>query len=159
MGKKDMSVNRWLSDKERFADLFNGSLFEGRQFIDPQKLTRLPIEQKRIINTIEGKKIPVEYFRDIIMFSEQDKKLCILACETQNKEHYAMVIRGMLYDSLSYMEQVQNIAKENREKPEFGRVFIWNKERGYIGADNNHSIILRRRVERKQRLIWTAGIG
>ena len=46
MGKKDISVNRWLSDKERFADLFNGSLFEGRQFIDPQKLTRLPIEQK-----------------------------------------------------------------------------------------------------------------
>ena len=119
MGKKDISVNRWLSDKERFADLFNGSLFEGRQFIDPQKLTRLPIEQKSIINTIEGKKIPVEYFRDIIMFSEQDKKLCILACETQNKEHYAMVIRGMLYDSLSYMEQVQNIAKENRENKKY----------------------------------------
>lgn len=33
MGKNDVSVKGWLMDRKRYADLFNGILFEGRQVI------------------------------------------------------------------------------------------------------------------------------
>ena len=29
MGEANTAVNQWLSDNKRFADLFNGTLFEG----------------------------------------------------------------------------------------------------------------------------------
>ena len=31
MGKADAAVRNWLSDKRRFADLFNGVIFSGRE--------------------------------------------------------------------------------------------------------------------------------
>lgn len=31
MGKKNVVVNNYLADKERFADLFNVVIFEGKQ--------------------------------------------------------------------------------------------------------------------------------
>ena len=34
-------------------------------------------------------------------------KLVVLACESQNKIHYAMPVRNMLYDSLAYTDQIQ----------------------------------------------------
>ena len=37
MGKADISVNNWLEEKERFADLFNGVIFEGKQVIQPNE--------------------------------------------------------------------------------------------------------------------------
>ena len=33
MGKADIAVKNWLSDNERFADLFNCMIFGGRQDI------------------------------------------------------------------------------------------------------------------------------
>ena len=33
MGKTNVAVNRWLADNERFADLFNGFMFHGKQII------------------------------------------------------------------------------------------------------------------------------
>ena len=34
----------------------------------------------------------------------RDATLAVLACETQKKVHYAMPVRTMFYDSLSYMD-------------------------------------------------------
>ena len=33
MGKADVNVNIWLSEKKRFANLFNGVIYGGRQVI------------------------------------------------------------------------------------------------------------------------------
>ncbi|MBM6752670.1 transposase, partial [Mediterraneibacter glycyrrhizinilyticus] len=38
MGKADIAVKNWLSDKERFADLFNGTVFGGKQVVLPENL-------------------------------------------------------------------------------------------------------------------------
>lgn len=35
MGKADVNVNIWLSEKKRFANLFNGVIYGGRQVILP----------------------------------------------------------------------------------------------------------------------------
>lgn len=33
MGKADVAVRQWLSDKGRFADLFNGVVFQGEEVV------------------------------------------------------------------------------------------------------------------------------
>ena len=38
MGKADVNVNIWLSEKKRFANLFNGVIYGGRQVILPEDL-------------------------------------------------------------------------------------------------------------------------
>ena len=38
MGSANVAVNSWLSDRERFADLFNGTLFDGKQLIHPERV-------------------------------------------------------------------------------------------------------------------------
>lgn len=43
MGKADAAVRNWLSDKRRFADLFNGVIFSGREVVTADELE----EQKR----------------------------------------------------------------------------------------------------------------
>lgn len=37
MGKGDTAGKMWLSDKERFADLFNGTVFQGKQVIKAEE--------------------------------------------------------------------------------------------------------------------------
>lgn len=38
MGKKDDAIVPFFKNKERFSDLFNGALFQGRQLIFPEEL-------------------------------------------------------------------------------------------------------------------------
>ena len=40
MGKADVNVNIWLSEKKRFANLFNGVIYGGRQVILPEGFGR-----------------------------------------------------------------------------------------------------------------------
>lgn len=42
MGKVDVSIKQWLKNKERFADLFNGVIFEGRRVVLPNDLKEQP---------------------------------------------------------------------------------------------------------------------
>ena len=42
MGKANTSVNQWLRDNHRFASLYNGYVFGGRQIIRPEELEDLP---------------------------------------------------------------------------------------------------------------------
>lgn len=68
MGKGDTALSAWLADKTRFADLYNGSVFHGKQLVKAESLK-------------------------------------------QEKIHYAMPVRTMLYDSLNYVEQIRQIKK------------------------------------------------
>ncbi len=49
MGKADIAVKNWLSDRERFADLFNGTVFGGRQVVLPEELEDMDRETDIII--------------------------------------------------------------------------------------------------------------
>ncbi|MDE5782074.1 MAG: hypothetical protein K2I03_11480 [Lachnospiraceae bacterium] len=42
MGKNDISLKSYLSDKRRFADLFNGTLMGGSQVIKAERLETSP---------------------------------------------------------------------------------------------------------------------
>ena len=49
MGKADIAVKNWLNDNERFADLFNGSVFNGQKIILPDELEDLDRETDILI--------------------------------------------------------------------------------------------------------------
>lgn len=55
MGKADIAVKNWLSDRERFADLFNGTVFGGKQVVLPEELEDLDRETDIIITDKGGK--------------------------------------------------------------------------------------------------------
>lgn len=114
MGKGDTSLSVWLEDKERFADLFNGAVFQGEQIVEAEKLETDKKEAKELISSKDGKLKNIERNRDIVMKWKDGVNLAILACENQERIHYAMPVRTMLYDGLSYAEQIRQLRKKNK---------------------------------------------
>ena len=39
MGKSDINARKYFKDKKRFADFFNGTVFQGKQVIKPGELS------------------------------------------------------------------------------------------------------------------------
>lgn len=115
MGKQDVAVNRMLERKEIFADLMNGTIFGGKQVLDPEKLELLST-RSGVVYEKNGKRKAIERSGDIRMQGDLGTYSVILAEETQNKVHYAMPVRTMLYDALEYTKQVQDLEKEHRRK-------------------------------------------
>ncbi len=112
MGKVDVSIKQWLKNKERFADLFNGVIFDGRRVVLASDLTEIDSESNVIITDKNGKDKAIQRYRDILMKWKSGISLAVLAIEAQEKIHYAMPVRTMLYDSLSYIEQMKEIWNE-----------------------------------------------
>ena len=118
MGRDNVIVNRWFSQKERFADLMNGCLFQGQQVILPEQLekidreTDLFIPEKPGTEMIQGKGI--QRYRDVAMRWEDRAELAVLALENQERIHYAMPVRTMIYDGLSYAEQIEESWKKRK---------------------------------------------
>ncbi len=120
IGKKDTKIKDWLANKKRFADLFNGIVYGGEQVISPYELCIANSESSIMVPGNNSKESVVSKRRDIIMNWKGSCNLAVLAIEAQNDIHYAMPVRNMLYDSLSYVEQMKvlwNNIPEN-EKPE-----------------------------------------
>ena len=115
MGKNNVYMKQWLSNKERFTDLVNGSLFEGRRIFTAENLQKEDTEQGLVIRKLNGEEITVQRYRDICMTAADGTRVVVLACENQEEVHYGMPVRGMLYDALSYVEQINGIRKERRK--------------------------------------------
>ncbi len=112
MAKEDVVMKQYLSNKERFADLMNGSFFQGRQIIKPENLVEKKGESDLYLTDKNKKKRAIARYRDIVMEAD----FAIFAEENQAEVHYAMPVRGMLYDSLGYTDQISMIRKEHKEK-------------------------------------------
>ncbi len=126
MGKSDIAIKKWLGNKERFADLFNGVVFQGNQIIRPEELEAIPGESDIIIEDKERKMKGVQRYRDIVMRWKKEAALVILACENQSAVNYAMPVRTMLYDSLSYADQMKQLWRghENASEKVSGEEFL-----------------------------------
>ena len=66
MGKPDIAVKNWLSDNERFADLFNGMAFGGRLVVRAEELESMDRETDIIVTDKDGKRKGVQRYRDIV---------------------------------------------------------------------------------------------
>lgn len=116
MGKNNTIIKQWLSDEKRMASLVNGCLFSGKQIFKKEHLKREDGVQGVILKTADGKETSIERYRDIMMTSDDGTRIIILACENQDEIHYDMPVRSMLYDAVSYTEQVRALQRVHREK-------------------------------------------
>lgn len=115
MGKGDTALSTWLGDEKRFADLYNGSVFHGTQMVKAEDLQPEKENFKELIQDKNGILNYIERNRDIVMKWDNGIRLMILACENQEKIHYAMPVRTMLYDGLSYAEQIRQLKKKRKK--------------------------------------------
>lgn len=120
MGKKDISVKLWLKDNRRFADLFNGVCFDGKQVIKPEELEDLDGESCFIFQDKVGNGKYIQRYRDIVKGWKGFVLRGVLAVELQDKVHYAMPVKSMIMDALTYTDQMRDIwesvSREEKQK-------------------------------------------
>lgn len=117
MGQADVMLRRYMSDPARFADAFNYVAYGGEQLIDPNELR--PLSTVSVHASKKGGKHAEERRRDGLMTWQlmRDGKAAyaLLGVEDQTYVDYAMPARCMLYDALSYMDQVDDLKRKNRK--------------------------------------------
>lgn len=112
MGKKDIGLKSYLSEKRRFADLFNCTLMEGEQVIDSKMLEAAPISMP-----ISDENGFMERLNDISMkYAYKGSSLALIMLENQEITDYAMPFRVMLQQALSYDSQLKEIKSRNKGK-------------------------------------------
>lgn len=74
MGKADVNVNIWLSEKNRFANLFNGVIYGGENVILPEDLEEVnPVLSVNVKNRVgktnsKNRSINADYFARILLW-------------------------------------------------------------------------------------------
>ena len=108
--KADVILKDFWRQNERFADLFNAVIFRGKQIIKPEDLTERDTDMSGIIQ-FKGYQETLERTRDVVKKMAYGVEFAVLGIESQQKIHYAMPLRTMLYDSLGYLKEYQEITR------------------------------------------------
>lgn len=108
--KADVILKDFWRQNERFADLFNAVIFRGKQVIKPEDLTERDTDMSGIIQFKDYQKT-LERTRDVVKKMAYGVEFAVLGIESQQKIHYAMPLRTMLYDSLGYLKEYQEITR------------------------------------------------
>ena len=119
MGKYDDAMYRYLSDNDRFADLFNAMLFDGRAVVQGELLEDA---SERCVDAISeavsagggGRPRYEKSIRDIRKRMRTGECLIVTAIENQSAIDYAMPWRIMRYDQMEYGRQIQDIISRRR---------------------------------------------
>lgn len=115
-GKADVILKAFWRDNDRFADLFNATVFEGDQVLKPEMLQEADTDVSETVRTASSDDISLNRNRDVIKKTAMGVEFAILAVESQMKIHYAAPLRTMLYDGLGYRKEYREIAKRNRKR-------------------------------------------
>ncbi|MCM1101641.1 MAG: hypothetical protein NC079_07910 [Clostridium sp.] len=122
MGKYDDALYLYLSDNDRFADLFNAAFFHGERVLrgdmlesDSERLTAVKprADAREMPRTENGN-------RDIRKRAKTGESFVVTAVENQNDIDYCMPWRIMRYDQMEYGRQIDELERA-REKAEKGR--------------------------------------
>ena len=128
MGKISNSINHYLSDNRRFADLFNGICFHGEMIIREEDLSENTQVYYGVEGTVNrnpgvhrtgiGERYPERRnrTRDICKRLKSGGALRILAVENQEKVDYTMPYRCMEYDVMEYRRQLDILRKRNQHE-------------------------------------------
>lgn len=114
MGDKDTVLKQFLSDNDRFAQLCNNTLFDGKPIISPEKLKDVDTTLSESIPLGDETITNIQQSRDVAKIYDDQLELLILGIENQNDIHYAMPLRTLVYDALTYNKQYREKAKVHR---------------------------------------------
>ena len=117
MGKYDDAMYSFLSDNERFADLFNGAVFGGEKVLQADALEE-GAERYAWMRMSQGKKgkkpKAQNRYRDIKKHLKEGTGFSVVAIEDQSDIDYTMPWRIMQYDGLEYERQIREIENSKR---------------------------------------------
>lgn len=117
MGKVDIATKQYMSHRDVIADVFNFYIYDGRQVIKSEKLQKIDTAEVALPYGNDAE-IAVQKLRDNIMLwtmAMDDKAAyAVLGIENQDKIHYAMAVKNMLYDALQYAKQVEEAKRSYR---------------------------------------------
>ena len=123
MGAKDVKAREFLSNNERFADLFNFYLFHGKQVIKPNDLQEKDTASVLSLYGIDKKEVQKQRWRDIlksaIIKSSEYGIFVLMGIENQSDIHYAMPVKNMIYDAMEYGSQVREAATKHKKKKDY----------------------------------------
>lgn len=111
MGKKDLLQSNFYESKERFADAFNGTLFQGKQMILPTELEEADTGLVMLLESNSPEKVICDKVR-----KWRGKYLALLVLENQSYIDYRMVLRNMKAEIIGYEKQRKAILEEEQRK-------------------------------------------
>lgn len=111
--QKDVSLKTFWRDNEHFADLFNATVFNGKQVLKPDKLTEMDTDVSATIHS-KSYNESITRNRDVVKKMSDGVEFNILGLEIQDKPHYAMPLRTMTYDALGYIKEYNDIKKHHK---------------------------------------------
>ena len=107
-------------DNERFADLFNGTVFHGRRVVDARLLEEADTDVSGGTSTeafTKAKQRGYKRNRDVVKkLYRGSARLCFLALKTRPMFHYGMPLRSMGYDFLNYTKEYNAISEKIKER-------------------------------------------
>lgn len=109
-GKADVILKDFWRSNDRFADLFNAVIFQGKQVLKPEELEELDTDMSGTIRFKNYEESLVRA-RDVVKKTAFGVELAIFGIELQQKIHYAMPLRTLLYDGMGYLKEYQEIAR------------------------------------------------
>lgn len=124
MGAKDAKAKQFLSNNERFADVFNYYLFDGRQVINPEDLAERDAAEVLSLYGRNRRELQKQKWRDLlkhaIIKATGTTVYVLLGIENQSDIHYAMPVKNMTYDVMNYEAQVSEAAARHRRNGDYG---------------------------------------
>lgn len=115
--KADTRFKDFWRQNDRFADLFNATVFQGEPVLASESLHERDTEVSAILG-IRGDEQGIQRSRDIMKESNLGGNFLLLGIENQMHTHYGMPLKALTYDMLGYIKQCEEIThqrKKNRE--------------------------------------------
>ena len=111
---KDSLAKEYISDNAIFADLINFYFFDGDKKVIDSDLKELDTTSVKTLK----QRFQIQRYRDLIkeacIKEDSNNTYIIFGIENQSEEDKGMVFRCMIYDALSYLKQLDNIEKPNK---------------------------------------------
>ncbi|MBS6724006.1 MAG: hypothetical protein KH268_13635 [Clostridiales bacterium] len=113
--RRDAVLKEFWRSNERFADLFNTVLFGGEEIICPCDLQEMDTDVSGVIEMKDYREV-LHRTRDVIKKMAYGIEFVVMGIELQNHIHYAMPLRHMIYDGMSYLKEYKEIVQQNKKE-------------------------------------------
>lgn len=128
---------RYFEDRERYADLINGFLFEGEQIISEEDVQEMDSRETGVLGKMK-KRFLIQRYRDDVRRIVLNTNFAVVGIENQDRVHYGMPVRIMMEDAAGYDKQMRQIRRRHRIRRDLrGDEFL----SGFARHDKVHPIV------------------
>lgn len=113
--KTDVVLKDFWRPNDRFADLFNAVVFHGKEVLKPEELHEMDTDISGIIRFKDYEE-SLSRTRDVVKKMAFGVEFAVFGIESQQKIHYAMPLRALLYDGMGYLKEYQEIVHSRKSE-------------------------------------------